>query len=108
MRASRFQRRAAIPSPLSIIAMASKTALKSALEHQAPQATRRVTGTIRVRALRRGFYDNELKEADAVFTIRSKKELGSWMELVSGDAPAADASDDAPKSKAPTSGEPDK
>lgn len=88
--------------------MASKTALKSALEHQAPQATRRVTGTIRVRAVRRGFYDNELKEPDVVFTIRSKKELGSWMELVTGDGSASETSVDETETKSKAPAAPDK
>lgn len=63
----------------------AKPAPKSALEHQAPHATKRVQGTIRVRALKRGFYDHCLQEPnrgeDSIFYIRSSDELGSWMEL---------------------------
>lgn len=60
---------------------------KSALEHQAPHATRRVSGTIRVRATKRGFYDNHMKEPGVGFTLRDMEEFhDSWMELVDGSA----------------------
>lgn len=48
--------------------------------------------TIKVRATRRGFYD-KLLEAGEEFEIRSKKDLGSWMEEVDGKKGAATASD---------------
>lgn len=69
-----------------------KSAPKSSLEHQAPQATQRIQGTIRVRAIRRGFYDNHVKEAGAVFTVRSDAEIGKWMERVSDEAVADEPS----------------
>lgn len=62
--------------------MAPRNPARSALEHQAPHATRRIEGTIRVRATVRGFYDNHVKEPGDVFTIQSQKELGKWMERV--------------------------
>lgn len=55
---------------------------RSALEHQAPHATQRIQGTIRVRAKERGFYDNHLKAPGDVFTVRTEDEIGSWMERV--------------------------
>lgn len=40
---------------------------------------------IRVRAVKRGFYDHNLRDPGTKteeFTIRSEKELGSWMERI--------------------------
>jgi hypothetical protein len=83
-------------------------AAKSSLEHQAPHAARRIQGTITVRATKRGFFDQHIKEVGAVFTIRADDmpngKLPSWMELVPDetvtvDEPETDAQleTDAPK-----------
>lgn len=65
---------------------------KSSLEHQAPHAAQRHEGAIRVRATKRGFYDNHLKEVGDEFTIPDGEKLGSWMALVTDDrAPDQDA-----------------
>lgn len=72
--------------------MPPRQAAKSSLEHQAPHATRRIEGTIPVRAVQRGYYDEHIKEPGAEFMIRTKEELGSWMELVEEETAAAEQS----------------
>jgi hypothetical protein len=63
---------------------------RTALEHQAPHATQRIVGTIRVRATSRGFYDNHIKDPGDVFTVRNKKEIGAWMERLPDDEPGTE------------------
>lgn len=53
--------------------------------HQAPYAQHRTEGTVRVRATRKGFYDNHVKMPGDVFTIQAGEKLGSWMTLDDGD-----------------------
>lgn len=63
---------------------------KSSLAHMAPHAARRHEGTIRVRATKRGFYDNSLRTPGDEFTLQSMQEFSnSWMKLVGDDEPAA-------------------
>lgn len=58
---------------------------KSSLAHQAPHATQRVQGTVRVRATKRGFYDHHEVNPGDEFAIPAGEKLGSWMELVNDD-----------------------
>lgn len=45
---------------------------------------------IEVRALERGFYNDQIQEPDSVFAFDDKKhKLGSWMEPVDDGKPAA-------------------
>lgn len=74
--------------------MAMHNPARSSLEFMAPHATQRVQGTIRVRALRRGFYDNHIIEAGEIFAVASERQIGRWMERVTDDAPAADGAGD--------------
>jgi len=50
------------------------------------------TMTIKVKATRMGFYENQRRYADSEFEIKSEKDLGSWMERVTP-LPTADTVD---------------
>jgi hypothetical protein len=77
---------------------------RSSLEHQAPHATRRIQGTIAVRAKKKGVYDHHVKDVGDEFTIQNMKELGTWMELVD-DAGESETGEQPEKSEQPANGE---
>lgn len=55
--------------------------------------------TIRVKALRDGFYGGERRRTGAVFSVESEKELGRWMKPI-GAKEEAEKSDSEPAGKA--------